>query len=68
MLFNMLVLSVKIFSLHVGTLLVNERMLETYVIARDRFLVPNGKMFPTNGRWFCGSHFHLYNCFYLPNL
>ncbi|KAH7859272.1 hypothetical protein Vadar_033909 [Vaccinium darrowii] len=33
-----------------GTLLVNERMLETYVIARDRFLVPNGKMFPTNGR------------------
>ncbi|CAL5321168.1 unnamed protein product [Camellia sinensis] len=33
-----------------GTLLVNERMLETYVIARDRFLVPNGKMFPTIGR------------------
>ncbi|KAJ8636443.1 hypothetical protein MRB53_010710 [Persea americana] len=33
-----------------GTLLVNERMLETYVIARDRFLVPNGKMFPTVGR------------------
>ncbi|KAL5701228.1 type I protein arginine methyltransferase [Ranunculus cassubicifolius] len=33
-----------------GTLLVNERMLETYVIARDRFLVPNGKMFPTLGR------------------
>ncbi|KAI3927967.1 hypothetical protein MKW98_023568 [Papaver atlanticum] len=33
-----------------GTLLVNERMLESYVIARDRFLVPNGKMFPTNGR------------------
>ncbi|GMP68455.1 hypothetical protein CsSME_00028077 [Camellia sinensis var. sinensis] len=32
------------------TLLVNERMLETYVIARDRFLVPNGKMFPTIGR------------------
>lgn len=33
-----------------GTLLVNERMLESYVIARDRFLVPNGKMFPTSGR------------------
>ncbi|KAE9455244.1 hypothetical protein C3L33_12885, partial [Rhododendron williamsianum] len=33
-----------------GTLLVNERMLETYVIARDRFLVPDGKMFPTIGR------------------
>ncbi|XP_057467549.1 probable histone-arginine methyltransferase 1.3 isoform X2 [Actinidia eriantha] len=33
-----------------GILLVNERMLETYVIARDRFLLPNGKMFPTIGR------------------
>ncbi|ONK61593.1 uncharacterized protein A4U43_C08F31580 [Asparagus officinalis] len=33
-----------------GTLLVNERMLESYVIARDRFLAPNGKMFPTLGR------------------
>ncbi|XP_059632730.1 probable histone-arginine methyltransferase 1.3 [Cornus florida] len=33
-----------------GTLLVNERMLESYVIARDRFLVSNGKMFPTVGR------------------
>lgn len=33
-----------------GTLLVNERMLESYVIARDRFLVPNGKMFPSVGR------------------
>ncbi|KAH9765807.1 putative histone-arginine methyltransferase 1.4 [Citrus sinensis] len=33
-----------------GTLLVNERMLETYVIARDRFLVPMGKMFPSVGR------------------
>ncbi|KAM7463073.1 hypothetical protein LguiA_031194 [Lonicera macranthoides] len=33
-----------------GTLLVSERMLESYVIARDRFLVPNGKMFPTLGR------------------
>ncbi|KAG0495711.1 hypothetical protein HPP92_000402 [Vanilla planifolia] len=33
-----------------GTLLVNERMLETYVIARDRFLLPDGKMFPSVGR------------------
>ncbi|XP_068463348.1 probable histone-arginine methyltransferase 1.3 isoform X4 [Phaseolus vulgaris] len=33
-----------------GTLLVNERMLESYVIARDRFLVPTGKMFPSLGR------------------
>ncbi|CAJ1963401.1 unnamed protein product [Sphenostylis stenocarpa] len=33
-----------------GTLLVNERMLESYVIARDRFLTPNGKMFPSVGR------------------
>ncbi|KAK8333233.1 hypothetical protein V6Z11_A10G191800 [Gossypium hirsutum] len=33
-----------------GTLLVNERMLESYIIARDRFLVPNAKMFPSIGR------------------
>ncbi|KAG6531379.1 probable histone-arginine methyltransferase CARM1 [Zingiber officinale] len=33
-----------------GTLLVNERMLETYVIARDRFLASDGKMFPSLGR------------------
>ncbi|XP_031497788.1 probable histone-arginine methyltransferase CARM1 isoform X2 [Nymphaea colorata] len=33
-----------------GTLLVNERMLESYVIARDRFLTSDGKMFPTLGR------------------
>lgn len=33
-----------------GTLLVNERMLESYVIARDRFLAPDGKMFPSTGR------------------
>ncbi|KAL6657167.1 hypothetical protein ACP70R_004947 [Stipagrostis hirtigluma subsp. patula] len=33
-----------------GTLLVNERMLESYVIARDRFLAPDGKLFPTTGR------------------
>ena len=29
-----------------GTFLLNERMLETYVIARDRFLRPGGRMFP----------------------
>ncbi|KAF3556197.1 hypothetical protein F2Q69_00015005 [Brassica cretica] len=39
-----------------GTLLVNERMLETYVIARDRFLSPNGKMFPTVGRIHMAKH------------
>ncbi|MCO5555341.1 hypothetical protein L7F22_008887 [Adiantum nelumboides] len=33
-----------------GTLLVNERMLESYIISRDRFLKPNGKMFPSLGR------------------
>lgn len=33
-----------------GTLLVNERMLESYIISRDRFLNPNGKMFPSLGR------------------
>ncbi|XP_075473622.1 putative histone-arginine methyltransferase 1.3 isoform X2 [Primulina tabacum] len=33
-----------------GTLLINERMLESYIIARDRFLIPNGKMFPGLGR------------------
>ena len=29
-----------------GTLLVNERMLETYLFARDKFLRPGGRMFP----------------------
>ncbi|XP_057531192.1 probable histone-arginine methyltransferase CARM1 [Amaranthus tricolor] len=33
-----------------GTLLVHEMMLKSYVIARDRFLVPSGKMFPKVGR------------------
>eukprot|EP00245_Coleochaete_scutata_P002345 TRINITY_DN13075_c0_g1_i1.p1 TRINITY_DN13075_c0_g1~~TRINITY_DN13075_c0_g1_i1.p1 ORF type:complete len:545 (-),score=104.08 TRINITY_DN13075_c0_g1_i1:696-2330(-) len=33
-----------------GTLLVNERMLESYVIARDNFMRPGGKMFPAVGR------------------
>jgi histone-arginine methyltransferase CARM1 len=31
-----------------GTLLVNERMLETYLFARDQFLKPGGKMFPVS--------------------
>ncbi|XP_016648040.1 PREDICTED: probable histone-arginine methyltransferase 1.4 [Prunus mume] len=35
-----------------GTLLINERMLETYVIARDRFLQPNGKIID----YFCRIH------------
>lgn len=29
-----------------GTLLVNERMLETYLYARDHLLKPGGRMFP----------------------
>jgi ubiquinone/menaquinone biosynthesis C-methylase UbiE len=33
----------------IGFLLVHERMLESYVIARDRFLKPNGVMFPSTG-------------------
>ena len=33
----------------IGTLLVNERMLETYIIARDKFLKPGGLMFPHSG-------------------
>lgn len=31
-----------------GTFLLNERMLETYVIARDKFLKKDGKMFPAS--------------------
>ena len=31
-----------------GTFLLNERMLETYVIARDRFLKVGGRMFPAS--------------------
>lgn len=30
-----------------GIFLLNERMLETFVIARKKFLKPGGKMFPT---------------------
>ena len=46
-----------------GTLLVNERMLETYVYARRHFLKPDGgKMFPTLGRIhvaaFCDGALH----------
>lgn len=33
-----------------GTLLVNERMLETYVLARKAMLKPGGRMFPGLGR------------------
>ena len=32
-----------------GTLLVNERMLESYVAARDLLLKPDGWMFPSRG-------------------
>lgn len=35
-----------------GTFLLNERMLETYVIAREKFLKPGGKMFPSTAH-FC---------------
>lgn len=33
-----------------GFLLVHERMLESFVVARNRFLKPGGKMFPSRGR------------------
>ena len=33
-----------------GTLLVNERMIESYIFARDRHLKPGGKMFPVGMR------------------
>jgi type I protein arginine methyltransferase len=38
-----------------GTLLVNERMLETYIFARKHMLKPGGLMFPTNGRIFMAA-------------
>lgn len=38
-----------------GTLLVNERMLESYIYARDAFLKPGGKMFPQLGRIHAGG-------------
>lgn len=33
----------------IGFLLVHERMLESYIVARDRFLKPGGFMFPSTG-------------------
>ena len=36
-----------------GTFLLNERMLESYVIARNKFLKPEGLMMPTS------AHFHI---------
>lgn len=35
-----------------GTFLLNERMLESYIIARDKFLKPEGLMMPTTAH-FC---------------
>lgn len=65
-----------------GTLLVNERMLETYLHARDRFLKPGGRMFPvkrspdtrSNIQPFCLLHAtvtilmsrHAKSCFVFP--
>jgi histone-arginine methyltransferase CARM1 len=46
-----------------GTMLFNERMLETYVIARDKFLKPGGKMYPSQA-YLCIAPFYdegLYN-------
>lgn len=33
----------------IGTFLFNERMIESYLVARDRYLKPGGKMFPNAG-------------------
>lgn len=33
----------------IGFLLVHERMIESYIVARDRFLKPKGRMYPTTG-------------------
>ena len=46
-----------------GTMLFNERMLETYIIARDKFLKPGGKMYPSQA-YLCVAPFYdeaLYN-------
>lgn len=40
-----------------GTILFNERMLETYVIARNKFLKPGGKMYPSEA-FFCVAPFY----------
>jgi histone-arginine methyltransferase CARM1 len=36
----------------IGIFLLNERMLETFVIARNKFLKPGGRMFPTQADLF----------------
>jgi histone-arginine methyltransferase CARM1 len=45
-----------------GFFLFHERMVETFIQARDRFLVPGGRMFPTTGQvWlapFCDSQLY----------
>lgn len=45
-----------------GFFLFHERMVETFLLARDRFLAPGGRMFPTTGRlWiapFCDAELH----------
>lgn len=33
----------------IGVLLVHERMIESYIVARDRFLKPGGAMVPSMG-------------------
>ncbi len=46
-----------------GTLLFNERMLESYIIARQRYLKPGGKMYPSEA-YLCVAPFYderLYN-------
>jgi len=46
-----------------GFLLVHERMLESYVLARERFLKPGGRMFPSTGTMFFlpFSDWNIYN-------
>lgn len=47
----------------IGTILYNERMLETYIIARNKFLKSGGKMFPSEA-YLCVAPFYderLYN-------
>lgn len=41
----------------IGTILYNERMLETYIIARNKFLKPGGKMFPSEA-YLCIAPFY----------
>jgi len=48
-----------------GTLLVNERMLETYLYARDQFLKPGGKMFPVRLDSFVAVWALLYTSLYV---